>query len=364
MKFTIQRDEFIKGLQLIQSIIISHTTLPILYNVLVTAEKDKINLFATDLSVSMKCSLPAKVSKTGASSFNAKMLFSIARELPQDMADFQLEDKNRAVIQCGQSSYKLLGISAEDFPAVPPLKTTKSFTIDQAFLKDILQKTTYASSDDESRLILNGVFMGIKGRKITVVATDGRRLALVEKEVELPDDQKMDFVIPAKTINELIKVLQDEGQVKISLTQNMASFEMETCTIISKLIEGVYPNYQQVIPGQCDERITIEREALLGALRRSAIISNERNPSIKLNISKNQIQIIASNNDVGEATEQIPVKYSGKSISMTFNPNYLMDPLKYLNSDDIAIEFTDELSPAVVKSNIPFIYVLMPLRIG
>ena len=364
MKFTIQRDELIKGLQLIQPIIISHTTLPILYNVLITAEKDKITLFATDLSVSMKCSLPAKVNKTGASSFNAKMLFNIARELPQDSAEFQLEDKNRATIQCGQSTYKLLGISAEDFPAAPPFATTSSFIIDQVLLKDMLQKTTYAASDDESRVILNGVLMSIKGHKIIVVATDGRRLALVEKEIELPDDQKLDFVIPAKTINELIKVLKDEGQVKISLTQNMALFEMENCAIISKLIEGVYPNYQQVIPGQCDERITIERESLLGALRRTAIISNERNPSVKLNISKNQIQIIASNNDVGEANEQIPVKYSGKSLSMTFNPNYLMDPLRALSSDDIAIEFTDDLSPAVVKSNIPFIYVLMPLRIG
>ena len=258
----------------------------------------------------------------------------------------------------------LAGAGLEDFPAVPPLKTTSSFTIDQALLKDMLQKTTYAASDDESRLILNGVFMSVKGHKIIIVATDGRRLALVEKEVELPDDQKIDFVIPAKTINELIKALKDEGQVKISLTQNMASFEMDNCTIISKLIEGVYPNYQQVIPGQCDERITIERESLLGALRRTTIISNERNPSVKLNISKNQVQITASNNDVGEANEQIPVKYSGKSMAMTFNPNYLMDPLKYLSSDDIAIEFTDELSPAVIKSNIPFIYVLMPLRVG
>ena len=364
MKFTIQKDELIKGMQLVQSIITTHTTLPILYNVLVTAEKNRINLFATDLSVSMKCSLAATVNKTGSSSFNAKMLFNIARELPQDSCDFQVEEKNRAIIQCGQSSYKLMGISADDFPPVPPFKTVHSFTIDQQVLKDMLQKTTYAASDDEGRLILNGVFLTIKGQKMIVVATDGRRLALVEKEVELPNDKKIDFVMPAKTINELIKALRDEGQVKISITENMASFEMEHCTIISKLIEGVYPNYQQVIPSQCDERITVERESLLGALRRTAIVSNERNPSVKMDISKNQIQIMASDNDVGEATEQIPIKYAGKSISMTFNPNYLMDPLKYLNSDDVAIEFTDELSPAVLKSNIPFIYVLMPLRIG
>ncbi|MDD5483426.1 MAG: DNA polymerase III subunit beta [Kiritimatiellae bacterium] len=364
MKFTIQKTEFIKGLQLIQSVVVSHTTLPVLYNVLITAEKDKIKLFATDLSISMICSLQAAVPKTGAGSFNAKMLFNIIRELPHDNVEFYIEDKNRAMIQCGQSSYKLLGISADEFPALPPFQTAHSFTIDQPLLKDALQKTNYAASDDESRLILNGVFISIKEQKMMVVATDGRRLALIEKEVEIPADQKMDFVIPTKTINELIKALKEEGTVKISLTKNMVSFEMDACTIISKLIEGVYPNYRLVIPSQCDEKVTVEREPLIGTLRRTAIMSNEKNPSVKITIAKNQLQIVASNTEVGEASEQIPVKYSGKPVTMTFNPNYLMDPLKSLSSDDITIELTDELSPAVVKSNIPFIYVLMPLRIS
>lgn len=364
MKFTIQKTEFIKGLQLVQSIVPAHSTLPILYNVLVTAEKEKIKLFATDLSISLMCTLQAEVSKTGTSSFNAKKLFNIVRELPQESAEFQVEDKDKAVIQSGQFSSKLLGLSADEFPPLPTFKTTKSFSIDQALLKDMFQKTVYAASDDESRLVLNGVLLSVKNQKIMMVATDGRRLALIEKEAELPDDQKMDFVIPAKTINELIKVLKDEGPLKILLTANMASFEMEHCTLVSKLIDGTYPNYQQVIPSQCDERISVEREILLNALRRTAIISNERNPSVKLVISKNQLQVVATNPEGEEANEQIPVKYSGKSMSMAFNPNYLMDPLKSLNSDDIAIEFTDELSPAVVKSNVPFIYVLMPLRTG
>jgi len=364
MKFTIKKDELIRGMQLVQSVIVSHTTLPILYNVLINAEKDKVTLFATDLSVSITSPMEASVSKTGSCSFNARMLFSIARELPQESVEFYIEDKNRAVIQCGQSSFKLLGISADEFPSLPPFKTTNSFTIEQSLFKDMLQKTIYAASDDESRLILNGVLMSIKDRKLTVVATDGRRLALVERDIELPDDQKLDFVVPSKTVNELIKILQDEGTLKISLTQNMASFEMESCTVVSKLIEGVYPNYQQVIPSQCDERITVERETLIGALRRTAIVSSDKNPSIKLLIAKNQLQVTAVNNDVGEASEQIPIKYSGKSLGMVFNPAFLIDPLKTLASDDIFIEFTDSLSPAVLKSNVPFIYVLMPLRIG
>jgi len=362
MKFTIQKDELINGLQMVQSIIVSHTTLPILYNVLLIAEKEKIVLAATDLSVSIRCKLAATVSKTGASSFNAKTLFSIARELPQDLCEFHVEDKNKAIIQCGQSSYKLLGVSADDFPVIPSVKSSGSFAIEQALHKDMLIKTIYAASDDESRLILNGVYLNIKGQKMVVVATDGRRLALVEKEAELPNDQKSSCVIPTKTVHELIKVLADEGQVKIAITGNMVSFEMDSCTIISKLIDGVYPNYQQVIPSQCEERITVEREVLLGALRRTAIVASERNPSVKISITKNQMQVMASDNDIGEANEQIPIKYSGKAITMTFNPNYLIDPLKYLSSDDVAIEFSDELSPAVIKSNIPFIYVLMPLR--
>lgn len=364
MKFTIQKEELIRGMQLVQPIIVSHTTLPILYNVLLTAEKDGVTLFATDLSVSIKCPLQAKVTKTGSSSFNARTLFNIARELPQDNVEVQVEDKNRAVIQCGQSSFKLLGLSADEFPSLPPFKTTHSFTIKHALLKDMIQKTIYAASDDESRLILNGVLMSVQDRKLIVVATDGRRLALIEREMELPDGQKIDFVVPAKTINELIKILKDEGTVKILLTQNMVSFEIEDCTIVSKLIEGVYPNYQQVIPSQCEERIAVEREILLGALRRTTIVSNERNPSVKMVISKNQLQVQSSNTDVGEANEQIPIKYSGKTVTMAFNPNFIMDTLKALSSDEVSVEFTDELSPAVIKSNIPFIYVLMPLRIS
>lgn len=364
MKFNIQKDEFIRGLQLVQPIVPSHSTIPILYNVLLTAEKDKIILFATDLALSLKCPLQANVEKTGSSSFNAKKLFSLALELPNEKAEFHIEEKDRAVIESGQFSSKLLGISADDFPALPPIKTAQSFTIDQALLKDMLQKTVYAASTDESRLILNGVLMSIKDRKIIMVATDGRRLALTEKEAELPEEQKIDFVIPSKTINELIKILREDGTVKISLTQNMASFEMEKCTVVSKLIEGVYPNYQQVIPSQCDERITTEREGLLNALRRTTIISSDRNPSVKLIVSKNQLQVFVTNAEGEEACEQMPVKYSGKTISMVFNPNYMMDPLKALNSDDVIIEFTDELSPAVIKSNVPFIYVLMPLRLG
>lgn len=364
MKFTIQKDELVRGMQLIQPIIVSHTTVPILYNVLLTAEKDKITLFATDLTVSIKCPLPANVTKTGSSSFSARMLFNIARELPQDTVEFHVEDKNRAVIHCGPSAFKLLGLAAEEFPALPPLKTTHSFNCDQALLKDMFQKTIYAASDDESRLILNGALMSIKNQKLVIVATDGRRLALTEREIELPSDQKVDFVVPIKTIGELIKILKEEGTVKVTLAANMVAFEMETCTVVSKLIEGTYPNYQQVIPAQCDERITVEREMLLGALRRTAIVSNERNPSVKITIAKNQLQVLALNNDVGEASEQIPVKYSGKSMAMAFNPDFLMDPLKSLTSDEVAIEFTDELSPTVLKSNIPFIYVLMPLRIG
>jgi DNA polymerase-3 subunit beta len=364
MKFTIQKEEMIRGMQLVQPVVVSHTTLPILYNVLISAEKDKITLFATDLTVSITCPLQAKVSKTGSSSFNARMLFSIARELPQDNVEFMVEDKNRAVIQCGQSSFKLNGLSADEFPSLPPLKATHTFSIEQALLKEMFQKTIYAASDDESRQILNGLLISIQNKKLVVVATDGRRLALIEKEVELPDAQKVDFVVPAKTINELIKILKDEGSVKITLTPNMVSFEMEECAIVSKLIEGVYPNYQQVIPSQCDERISVEREILLGALRRATIVSNERNPSVRMAISKNQLQVQSSDNNLGEANEQIPVKYSGKALTMAFNPVFIMDPLKSLTSDEISIEFTDELSPAVMKSNIPFIYVLMPLRLG
>ena len=364
MKFGITKEIFLKGLQQVQSVISTHCTLPILYNVLLKTEKQKLILVATDLTISIRCAVEAGVKKTGTSTFPARRLLSIVRELPQEDIEVEVTDGNVASIQCGSSDYKVFGLAPDEFPALPVFDESRAITINQGTLKEMLKKTVYAVSVDESRQILNGIMMGMRDQKLTIVSTDGRRLALVEQEIEVPADAHKDLIIPTKAVNELIKLLGDDGMVKIQALPNMVAFDLGSVLVTSKLIEGSYPNFKQVIPSQCEERVVIDRENLLAAIRRVALMTVDKNPSVTLTFAKNQVQIVVVTPDVGEARESIPIKYTGKSITMAFNPEYLMDPLRNLTSDEVAIELVDDLSPAVIKCEIPFLYVLMPLRLN
>ncbi|MGI6087350.1 MAG: DNA polymerase III subunit beta [Kiritimatiellia bacterium] len=365
MKFTVAKDAFLKGLQMIQSIISSHNTTAILYNVLLTAESGKLKMAATDLSVSLQYSIDGvDVSKPGATTLHARRLFGLVRELPGDRIEVSVDDKHTAVIQAESSNYKIYGIMPDEFPPIRVGETENVFSLEQGAFREMLKKTVYAVSTDESRRILNGILLNVSEQKLTVVATDGRRLALVDQEIEISVDVKVNVVIPTKTVNELIKALGDEGTLKIKTVTDMVSFEIDNVVIVSKLIDGNYPNYRQVIPGQCEERITLERETLLATLRRVSQLTNEKNIPVRFTFDNNRLRVFASVPDVGEADETMPIKYKGKKIDMAFNPDYMMDPLRNLTSDEINIEMVDDLSPAVIKCDIPFLYVIMPLRLS
>ena len=228
----------------------------------------------------------------------------------------------------------------------------------------MLQRVHYSASADETRYILNGCLMSFRGNKLTVVATDGRRLALAEQEHEIPQESETDIVVPSKTVNELLRTLRDDGSVKITLTKNQAAFEFDNVLVISKLIEGTYPNFRQVIPSHCEERVAVEREMLLTAVRRVALMTSEKSSSVRLSFGKNKLKVSASSPDAGEANESLPIKYTGKEMAVAFNPEFIMEPLRNLADDEIFFELVDELSPGVIKCGAPFLYVLMPMRIS
>ncbi len=365
MKFIVAKDVFLKGLQMVQSIISSHNTAAVLYNILLTAENGVLKMEATDLSVSLQFSIDGvEVSEPGATTLHARRLLGLVRELPGEKIELSVDDKHTATIQAGSSNYKIYGIPAEEFPPIKISETEKVFSLEQGAFREMLKKTVYAVSTDESRQVLNGILMTVAEQKLTVVATDGRRLALVEQEIEIPVDVQANVVIPTKTVNELVKTLSDEGTLKIKVVDGMVSFEVDNVVIVSKLIDGNYPNYRQVIPNQCEEKITLEREIFLATLRRVSQLAKEKNVPVRLTFDKNHLRVFASVPDVGEADETMPIKYKGKKIAMAFNPDYLMDPLRNLTSDEVNIEMVDELSPAVIKCDIPFLYVIMPLRLS
>ncbi|MFC1460948.1 DNA polymerase III subunit beta [Verrucomicrobiota bacterium] len=364
MKFTISKEGLLKGLQMVQSVITVHSPTAVLFNVLLTCDKENLYLTATDMYITMRYTLNADVKKKGATTIPARRLFNIIRELPEQQVEMEVDEKDTAMIESGSSSIKIFGLSADDFPSMPVFKNERTFSVEQETFREMLRKTSYAVSNDESRPILNGVLLTVKDQKLGLVATDGRRLALIEQELEIPVDVQMNVVVPIKAVNELIKSLADEGNLKIQMDSQFVAFETDNVRIVSKLIEGSYPNFQQVIPSHFEERLTVERGSFMSALRRAALLTNEKFPSVKVEFGKNQIQVSAVTPDVGEAHESVAVKYSGKQIASAFNPDFLIEPLRNLTSDEVYLELVDEMSPVVIKTETPFLYVLMPLRMS
>lgn len=364
MKFSANKSALFEGLQKVQNVVGTRSTLPILANVLIEAGKENISLTTTDLDVTVKTSVQANVGKAGSITLPVRRLSSIVRELPDEEIAIEVDDKNMATVTCGTAYFKVLGIGADDFPEVPEQKDEYGYTISQGTFREMLRKCSYAASSDETRHVLNGVLLSFKQGKLTVVATDGRRLALVEHELDFPAEAETDVILPSKAVMELQHTLGANGDMKVFAKKNQMMFEFGDTFIASKLIDGTYPNYRQVIPAQCEERITVEREMLATALRRVSLVSTDKSSAVKLNFAKNRLTIVMSSPEVGEARDTIAIKYSGKEISVAFNPEYMSDPLKILDHDEIYVELIDDLSPGVIKCDSPFLYVLMPMRIS
>jgi DNA polymerase-3 subunit beta len=368
MNLTITKEQIINGLQAVQNVVSTRTTLPILSNVLLRAEGEKLELTATDLDVSITCSVDAKVKRPGSSTVPVKKLFGIVRELANNEIDLEVDEKNVCVIRSGASFYKINGLSAEDFPPVLTLGEEKKLTVSQETLRAMFKRTSFAISTDESRYVLNGIFLSLREHKMTMVATDGRRLAMSDEDVDVTGTSQAELILPSKTVNELNRLLQDKGEAEIRFSDNQVSFALKGekdsgVLIISKLIEGNYPNYRQVIPAETKERVPLAREEFLHALRRAEIMTSEKSNSVKLSFAKNRLEITANSPEVGEAKETLAINYKGPDIAIAFNPKYLIDPLNALSNDEVFIELIDELSPGVLKINGPFLYVVMPMRL-
>ncbi len=369
MNLTLSKEQLINGLQAVQNVVGPRTTLPILSNVLMRAENDKLELTATDLDVTIVCAVDAKVKRPGTSTVPVKKLFGIVRELSNAELDMEVDEKNYCTIRSGSSFYRINGLAAEEFPPIPTFQENKTVVLPQETLKSMMKKTSFAMSADEARYVLNGIYLSLKEHKVTMVATDGRRLAMVDEEVDVPENSHGEFIIPSKTVSELNRLIQDKGEAEIRYTGNQAAFRLKDekgsgALIISKLVDGTYPNYRQVIPAETKERISLVREDFLHALRRAEIMTSDKANSVKLSFGKNKLEITANSPDIGEAKETLAINYKGPETAIAFNPKYVIDPLNALTNDEVFFELIDELSPGVLKINGPFLYVVMPMRLS
>jgi len=368
MKFRISKESFLDGLQQVQSVVSSRATLPILSNVLLVAEDGVLKMTTTDLDVVVTGQVPVEeLEESGSTTLPARRLAGIVRELPASGIAIEVNDENAASIRCGNSFFKILGLAADDFPPEPKLEDVKEFKVSSLTLRDGLRKVAYAISTDETRYVLNGVYCQFKEGKLTLVATDGRRLAMTDSDLEFPESQECNVIVPTKAVNELQRLLKDANdktEVRLRIGARQIAFETQSNLLVSKLIEGNYPNFRQVIPGQAKHRVTLEREPFLAAVQRVSLLAQDKSNSVKINFSRGSLEILANAADIGEAREHLTVKYTGPDMTIAFNPEYLMAPFRNLDEDEVHLDLIDEVSPGVIRINTPFLYVLMPMRVS
>ena len=364
MKFKIVRSKFLEGLKSVQNIVAAKGSLPILQNVLMEAGENRLVMTTTDLDISIRSSVECEIVESGATTLPVKLLFNSISKAAEGEIVVEVDDKERATITAGSAKFKLAGLPEADFPRLPKDEEAYAYEIPQATLREMFRKVSYAASQDDTRRTLKGVLMSFKDSKLTMVATDGRRLALVENEIEFPKDVEKDIVLPSKAVQELQRSLNGEEIASVMIQKTQVSFKLGNITVYSKLMDDVYANYRQVMPKETVVKITIDRQLLLDALDRASVMTMDEAHSTKLIFSEGKLTVTSAASDIGEAKDEVAIKYAGEPIEIIFNPSYVMDPLKAIDDDEITINLNNGHSPAVIKCSIPFLYVLMPLRIS
>jgi len=364
MQFETKKDAFLKVLQTIQNAISTKNTLPILSNLLMETSEDNIKITATDLDIGISSILPIKPKEQGSITIPAKKLIDIIKELPDNDISVLLKKNNIVFIDCDKAHFKIVGLPKEEFPQLPAFKDKEIINIPQKLLKEMISLTSFAVSHDETRYVLSGILFVIKDKYIRLVATDGRRLAFMEKALQDKAAAEKKVIIPSKTLNELYRVLNDEGSVKIIFGENQVFFDIGSTKIISRLIEGEFPNYEQVIPKEIKQKIKIKREDFLSATRRASIFTDQDSLAVKLEISKDKMIISKSVPYMGEAREELNIEYNGKNLTVGFNPMYLIDVLKSLNQEEIEFQIEDADKPGVIRMGQEYVYVVLPMQIA
>ncbi len=364
MKIRIVRSKFIDGLKKVQNIVAGKGSLQIIQNAMLEAKEGKLSLVTTDLDISIKSTVDCEVLEEGATTLPVKLLVGTIASCAEGMVELDADAQDRARISAGSASFRLSGMSVADFPPLPHSEDAFAYALPQATLREMLRKTAYAVSQDETRKTLKGILMSFRDGKLTMVATDGRRLALVEHEMEFPAAAERDMILPSKVVAELQRSLCGDGEVKVTIEKSQVSFNLGETQIYSKLVDEIYPNYRQVIPSNCDRQVLVDRKLLLDAIDRASVMTMEESSSIRLTFDSNQLLVSSVAADIGEAKDIVPIKYSDEKVEIVFNPSYVKEPLKAMDDDEIKIELSNGSSPAIIRCSVPFLYVMMPLRIN
>ena len=371
MKLKIKKDEILKGLQRIQGVVDKKNTMPILSNMLLVADGKGIEIIATDLEIGLRGRYAAEVEKPGAVTVSAKKMFEIVRELPEEDIQIRVEEGNWVKIVSGHSQFKLVGLPKEEYPSMPDVAEEGMITMDGVTLRDMIRKTLYAAGENDARYVLNGLYVHLSpakgGLNIRMVGTDGHRLSMIDRIVEAKHKEES-VIVPKKAMSEIRRLLEEDSSqegFQIGFSKNHALFKRDGLVMVSKLIDGNYPNYQQVLPTQNTMKVAVSKDIFMHAVKRVSILSKEKTNAVKLQLEKNTLLLSTNNPEVGEANEELSIGYTGESISIGFNSRYLMDVLLAMDRETITLELNDSLSPCLVKEegNDAYKCVVMPMRV-
>jgi DNA polymerase-3 subunit beta len=367
MELVVRKNELLRELQLFQGIVERKNTIPILANVLIEARGDEVRMLATDLEVALRSRCQAAVAKGGSLTLPAKKLYEILKALPETDVRIE-EDKNGVKVAADQFDSRMQTLPREDFPTLPDASGAARATLPGSALREMVAKTQFAITGEDTRYFLNGAKFVLSPESMTLVATDGHRLALVEVKHPVGVGHDVGVILPKKTLLELGKLLAEgDGDVLFESGENHLFFDVGGRMLISRMIDGQFPAYERVIPKGNDKQIEFERERLTNAVKRVALLSNERSRAVKLEIGKGKVEVTSSSSEFGEAREELPVEYAGPALTISFNAQYVLDFLNVVDTDVVMLSLKDEVSQAVMKpvgaSGYDYTYVIMPMRI-
>ena len=370
MEFTVRKFDLLQELTLIQGVVERKTTIPILANVLVRAEGGELGIAATDLEIGLKSVCVSKTTVPGAITLPAKRLYEIVRALPDKEIKFKRGEANWVTVTCGNSRFRIAGLPQDDFPTLPETKSTIG-KIPADVLAKVISRTICAISTEDSKYTLSGALLLLKPGSITMVATDGHRLAHVEKAEAMEDvREEIKVIVPRKAMAELIRIISeaaDAESVGLSRDDNHLFFNMGKRLLISRMLTGQFPNYEAVLPRNNECIVTVNREEIAAAIKRVAILSDERSRTVKLTLSDGTMEISASHSDLGEAHETLEVDYDKDSLQVGFNFQYLLDFLTTADEPEVSFEFKDSESATQLRAqptgDYTYRYVVMPMRI-
>jgi DNA polymerase III subunit beta len=366
MKFTITRENLQQGLAAVAATIPTRTTLPVLSNILIEASADGVQLSGTDLDIAVTLRVPAEVEEEGALTVPAKKLQELARELPEQPARITTTGE-RLELVCGKATFRLNGMPRDEFPSFPQVDFESSWKLPTALMSTMIERTSFAVSTEESRPILNGVLWQLADGEMRMVATNGHRLAKLAVQAEAGSAPHADLIVPPKALAQVQRLFSGDEDIEVSRNENHLGFRQGGRRVYTRLIEGPYPNYEQVIPKDNDRIAIADKETLTRALRRMAVVASEQTHRVRMSFGPNMLRLSVETPDLGEAQEEMEVEYSGEALDIGFNANYLLEVLRFMPTDEVRLSFKAPERAATVEPTDDkagtYLCLVMPLRL-